>query len=357
MKGKKILTMSALALVLCSCGKKEKVKFDLDLYKNKNGEYCLYDKEYCSKKADTIKVKTEDAKIIATDKFDHPEYFLIEDDGLTLYNIKSKKMFDVKLNSNYDEYRIISLDNKPIAIYYTSGEKENGLYNIKEDKILYKNQNMNFFPINTLDNENNFGTSSNYVVSVKEKDQYSQESTIYSLSKEKEVKTINGNLLLDYEKDGKHLYFSGSDLKDASTLIYDNNLRNIGSGSIADWEINEDVISIISNNKVKEFNLDGKLLHTSSYKAKEMVAILKNYVLYVNNKNELVMNNGPETIKVMPWKKNYVFPYFMANEFRNTNERVHFRIYKTKDNVIVHEGFDVTLDKDNNLKVEDYKEK
>ena len=118
-------------------------------------------------------------------------------------------------------------------------------------------------------------------------------------------------------------------LKDASTLIYDNNLRNIGSGSIADWEINEDVISIISNNKVKEFNLDGKLLHTSSYKAKEMVAILKNYV----------------------------FPYFMANEFRNTNERVHFRIYKTKDNVIVHEGFDVTLDKDNNLKVEDYKEK
>ena len=85
-----------------------------------------------------INVHSKEAKLLALDNH-YSSFVLYNDDGLYIYNIKTKKTEKVNLENTYKEYNIFlnEKEDKIIGISYLKSDKSSGYYNVLENKKLY----------------------------------------------------------------------------------------------------------------------------------------------------------------------------------------------------------------------------
>lgn len=144
----------------------ENLKYKITLYSCTADYISEVEAEYCNEKIFEIPTETKEAKVLATSLKD---FVLYDDNGLKIYNNKTKDITKIDLKNEYTTYELNLHHNKEKVVgvvYRNESEETNtisdaGYYNIEQNKKLYdKKYNMisaineNYIQGNTFANEN-----------------------------------------------------------------------------------------------------------------------------------------------------------------------------------------------------------
>ncbi len=301
--------------------------------KNKNKYYDLRD--------------GKETLITIIDKFDDIG-IIYDDNGLKIYNIKTKEITPINLENKYEDYQLAYKKDEIYGIFYRNDE-ENGYYNIKNGKILYKNKYKRIYGISedyAIVYEDTFGPCSAYKYLLS-----TNEEKVILENKENELcstfgayKSNNGTFLIKYLSNFyPNVNIYTEDLKiiveniQEGYYIYDNNY-----------------FYIIENNVIKKYDAKGNLVDTITSYSKPLGFIesyfsyIKNYLVFVEDGYLKVMNlNEPNSkIEITKWQDNYVYQEKYANIMDN---KIYFPIaYKEKLN---EEGYFSNYEDNNGIEL------
>lgn len=285
----------------------DKGDYELTVYKEKDSGY-LSDankKDEYLEKAFTINVKTNKAKIIAVD---YRNMVLYEDDGLYVYNNKTKKSQKINLENSYKTYVIYTNEdnNQVIGIGYLDKNDTYGYYNVTKDKKLYQGKyklddiwsasqiNDHYLSLHSGTTAYLLSTDSESV-KLSYKDPDAEESTLYSYFSF----GSNGNYIFAlgfyaepsiiyerfYANDYKKFYEANSNISIQDENIFYKDYLYFAEGNYEN-----------GFNKILKYNTKGELVATySNYNDIKMLS--KGYVVYVNEDNLTLTNieNTSET--------------------------------------------------------------
>ena len=166
---------------------------ELILYKNSNDYLSQYQSDAFNEKF-ILQTETENSIYLAS----MVGYLLYNDNGLKIYNIKTKERKSISFDSNYDYYRLVGLtDDNPriIGIEYGNYEslennkvKESGFYNIELNKKMYENKYQNFTALNDdliiaeeIGLISEYNPPSNYLLKIQTEKEYDNDAYYYGV--------------------------------------------------------------------------------------------------------------------------------------------------------------------------------
>ena len=272
---------------------KEEGSYDLTVYIFGDDSWGQIFGEYTEDaKKLVIKVKSANAKFITGEEDGKTNFFLYNDNGIKLYDIKNKKSTSIDIGTDYKEYFInTSKDGKSvIGISYNNKNHLGTFYNLKTKKEMYKNKyEMPEYKSYTVVNDK-------YIYAITESMSY-----LLSTESEKVIKSTKN----DPQSDFGHIYnsFGSNDIfvytlemcyEDGCTIekIYDNQMKEIFSGNIdeeVDFYVYNNFMYLNDNNKAKKYSMSGELLATKDFGG-EIAQIIRNYAVYVKNKKVILEN-------------------------------------------------------------------
>ena len=117
-------------------------KYTMNIYKNQYDHLCSKANESCNIIAYTLKTETENAKIVGIEEYDFA-YILYNDNGLKLYNVKTQKIVKTNLDTNYDSYELLKVDDNYLSASYYDFDNKTGcvyLVNVENGNIELKDK-------------------------------------------------------------------------------------------------------------------------------------------------------------------------------------------------------------------------
>jgi len=264
---------------------------EIYVYTNGAGDYCEVKTQDCGEIAISLKVESDDAKIITTEySWEETEFgtrtltYVIysDNDKINLYNVKTKETMHTTLEATYDYYflKLSDAGDKIIGIIYgneiedTSGNETEGFYNISTKEKMY---------------EAIYDTLIFYMAGVPEHEDFliatiEDTDTRYLLSVEKEEILFEGKGYFEvYGKKDDYFYLQikqNQDYEDEEILIYNNNRQKIATvRSEENYYFYNDEMYIVENNLVKKYNSKGELLGTSKT-YDNIIQVIRNYIVY-----------------------------------------------------------------------------
>ncbi len=287
------------------------LNYTMNVYKNSDNYYCLEESEYCNIVAFTIKTETEDAKILALDDSLTSNFILYDDNGLKIYNIKTKEINKTNLEDDYEYYNLISNDTKSQAsgiIYKEKDSDYKGYYNVLTNKKMYEK---------TYTHIEEAGQSE-YLSAGFYKDgkahifllKTSEEKVELETSESIELETYNsgGNSYFTAVKTKDNYFYF---LKGFDTVgiinIYSSKKEVLASniGMSRCYSLYQGNLYISDNGILKKYDADGNVLKTiSTIKKENILQIINNYVIYIDNSDYLsIMNidNSNENKQLVKW--------------------------------------------------------
>ena len=87
--------------------------YNLNIYSDNNNNICLKYSTMCRNLYLVVKTETPDAEILALSGND---YLLVDDAGLEIVDLKSKKITRLRVENLYDDYSIQLYNDKPFGI-------------------------------------------------------------------------------------------------------------------------------------------------------------------------------------------------------------------------------------------------
>ena len=214
-------------------------QYIINVYKDDNNHLCKSQDPICNQIAFHINAESSNAEIIDIDSTSY-NLILYKDNGFKIYNIKDDTI--TKVNLNIDDYNGISIVNKD----YISATKNNNLYLI------------------------NIKTG--------------QEELSIKMSE------MAGDYFKVYSYNNKNIFIHFESITETTALreIYDYNKNKIFS-HLDNINIYKDNIYIYSDNEIKKYNLEGKLIETKKEDG-VIKGIILDSVVYTKN-NELLLKN------------------------------------------------------------------
>ena len=288
--------------------------YELTVYKYKDGGD-LSDSNKSDEfltKAFTIKVNNKNAKVLTVEN--NSQYVLYNDNGLYLYNAKTKESTKVNLENTYKEYAIYANEklNKIIGIGFLNNSKKFGYYNIAKDTILYNNK----YEVEVIwevsqINDHYLSLRSNKMVYLLSSDEektnlsYKDEDGIYEYRSFGESGNYIYALTIVMESDNyQRLYNNKFEMFYKVPEDY-----GIWSSRI---DLYNDYLYFYVEDKLYKYDRNGNLISTSSdYKDVEIIA--RGYIVYLKNNNLTIeqIDDATETKELTKWNENwYVNDYF-----------------------------------------------
>ena len=275
-----------------------------------------------------IKVQSKDAKFVSSDYDNTGNFFLYDDNGLKLYDIKNKKSTKLNINGEYEKcYINMSYDKKSVlGISYTDSNGMETFYNVKNNKEMYKKkykvpEDFHFTNVNDL-----------YLSLSTEKVSY-----LLSADTEKEIMSYKNDAddyykhsYFGYKVNGKYVYSLEKCYDDGCELkeLYNDQMKKFFSGETSSetgLSLYNNVIYVNDNNIVKKFNENGALQSSKEFKVFNQ--LIRNYVVYVKDgmltlENYDDSNEKKEIIKLADkWSiDTFASGYYTSNDLKELKE-------------------------------------
>ena len=259
-------------------------KYELKVYKNPDNDDYLcksYDNSSCKEIAFVIKTESEQAEIVETYSYSSSEhdFVLYADNGLKLYDVTSKTSKKLNLDSSYEYYNIkLNADLSEVVGILCNKDNDYSYYDILEEKEKFKGKykNLKFIDENYLNGEID---NKVYLINSKTGEhefeaEIANEPDIYN-------KSISSKVF-----DGKKFYIvsiSGPEGVENVQGIYNENKKEVSSGGIGGIYNKYIYLGSNSDNTIKKYDLDGKLLSTNTVDGKILNVILDKVVLLKDN--------------------------------------------------------------------------
>ena len=285
-------------------------KYTLNVYKEIDGNYLTNDSEPNSniKVAFTIKVSTEDAKVIAVDYFSN-DLVLYNDNGLYIYNNKDHSSKKLNLENTNKEYRIFlnEAHNKIIGIGYPDKNGKYGYYNVEKGIKLYtgKYNYEDVILVNQI-NDHYMALQVNKTSYILSTDSESAPKLSYTDKEYGEYMTYSS-----FGTNGNYIYALTTAVEVIDyNIFYDKNFKQfyeVPSGEAINDTLacfDNGYLYFYNNNKLFKYNTSGKLI-SSSTDYKDVKLISKGYVVYVKNDNLVLekIDNSNESKVLTKWNK------------------------------------------------------
>ena len=306
--------------------------YELTVYKNDENDSLVIREEDVDNehviKAFTIKVSSNEAKVLAVDE-DDSLFVLYNDNGVYLYNVIAKKSEKINIEDNYKAYNIFTNEakTKVIGIAYLDSNDKVGYYNVANNKKLY---NIKYKSYQTTGAEDYAGYYQNLRFSINQVNDnniyirtyegiYLLSSTIEkeNISYKYETERACIDNYTSYESNGTYIYTFKSCITEycGITNIYDDNYKEIYNG-----EVSDDIFSFynktiylaerkdISKYKIRKLDSKGKELFSTD---KDYVVnmIVDNYIVYTNDNIMIIENidNSEESKEIVKLDKGWSF--------------------------------------------------
>ncbi len=290
-----------------------KGNYNLDVYVTNDGMYSyIYDSPTENSTKVSVKVESDKAKYLSSSYDSTSNFFLYDDNGVKLYDIKNKKSTSLDIKNNYKDYYIhMSEDEKSvIGVSYTDSKGMGTYYNMKTKKEMYKGK------YKLAEDKRIINTNDKYIsVPTKEKSYLlSTESEKVIMSCKNDTESYWKHYYNSYGENGKYFYTLETWYDDGVEIekVYNNNLEEFLSIMISNEEfynVYKNNLYINDKNTVKKYNTDGKLLSSKSYD--EVMSIVNNYIIYVKNGSLYLENfdDPTETKEICSWNKEWDFDF------------------------------------------------
>ena len=269
-----------------------------------------------------IKVETPNAKLVSYDGYvsiDAVNFFLYDDNGIKLYDIKSNKITKIAINRDYKEYYLnISDDGKNVlGITCIDKNDESSYYNLKTKKEMYKNKYK-------LPEEQPFiSVGDQYIYALTKDMTYllSTDSEKVILSSKNDPKTFYGNIYIDYSYNGKNIYTEEICFEDGCNVlkVYDDKFNVFIDKTLyaeSSFSFYNGSLYINDNNIVKKYNMNGELVDTKDFSG-ETVKLIKNYAIYIKNQKVILENidDGSERKEISSITENQSIDIYMSRYY------------------------------------------
>ena len=298
------------------------------------GEYTEDGKKF------TIKVESPKAKFISSYYDRTANFFIYDDNGLKLYDIKKNKSTKLNLKNVYKDYYLnLSEDEKSvIGISCRDSKGYGSYYNISLGKELYKGKYK-------LAEDKYITNASDDYISV------STSNKVYLLSANEEKQVLSHND--DSESYWKLSYTSYGDnenkiyvlweMYDDGTVIkelYSNKMNKFYSGELYSeysFSYYKGNVYIIDNNSVKKYNANGELLKTNNYN--RVMSVIDNYTFIIKDGSIYIENidDEKETKEICTWNNDWDYDSFLSHYYtrkeldamneKNKKEGIYFVFY------------------------------
>ena len=330
---------------------------ELVVYKSDSG-LCFSKSTECNRSPFSIKVKTENAKIISIAS--NNLYLLYKDDALYLYDVNGSKSSKLELNSNYDYYNII-VNKVAKGIVYGKDLINNnsysnlGYYDINSKKKLYDNK---YNSIEYVDGNYLLGKSIS-----------GNSSSLLKIDSE-EVIIERNNTCISYEI-RTYGYFDIYLLHDTCNKKYEilntdkNSLfNNLGENNFS-IDLSGNIYILDGTNSVKVYGSTGAFMKNVSFEGTYKHLII-NYVVIINNNKIYLkdLNKNSSPVEIGEWSSGYTYcynsDYYAENELFSTNEKragIYILFVKNSKSVAGTEYYyDIRSGKVETISVSDYRE-
>ncbi len=283
----------------------ENLLYKLDVYKNENKILCKeYDKDYCKDIAFSIPTKTENTKVLA---FDRDYLFVLYEDNnkLKIYNKSLNESQGILLENNYKSYELYTSNDKSsvVGIFYRTDlnyDSPAGYFNVETGKKLYEDK----YETLSMDYDGQFleGCKNNTIYFLNAN--LEKEELEYKLSESHNCNGYRSEGFKLKKYNNKMFYLVVSEFD--TNIIYSNSKEVIYDKKIKEGLVsfNNEYVYFVEDNKVKKYDMDGKLVSTSKT-YNNIKLLLNNYIIYVNNNNLVLDNLDSEETKVIDkWNEN-----------------------------------------------------
>ena len=291
-------------------------------------EILYFDKNECQNEYLKIKTESPNASFLYEKQYEdytNTEYVLYNDNGLKLYNNYNKESIDIPIN--YDDYLLFRLNEDKanhniVGIILEDKEKYYSYYNIKENTILYENNNyLNIIPINKYYIE---GITNSSIGGL------NYNTHVIQTNEEKEIGFITtgtcGSGVMEINVNGGD-YFAYSSNCDIDIMPYDDitfytkeNLEIINKEKKNTNEYfidNNGNLNILEGNVINTYNPQGTLLKSKNFND-EIIAIYKNFYLGISNNTLYIKDYQNNIIKgLCPWTNDSEFYWEISGQFEN----------------------------------------
>jgi len=300
--------------------KEKQTNYTLNVYQTGDGEFCLTSEqdEMCSNLAFTLNTETEDAKVISS--FSNL-FILYRDNGLKIYNVKTKEIKKIDLESGYESYRLYlnNAKNKVAGIIYKLEIGGYAYYNVLKNTKLYTDgryANLTYLDENYLSGETPSQTSmSKFLLSANEE----QVELFYETSSDDYC-----GIYYSLENFNDRYYFFENENCGNSNLIskiYNNNKQVIYDKKVENYYVSvvNGMLYLKEENVVKKYDTSGNLLITSK-PLENIKNIINEYAVYVNNNKLILYNvNTKEEIEIITWQDDYYYDEYTSNYYSQEN--------------------------------------
>lgn len=284
--------------------KQEETKqYELTVYKYKDGGSLSNDNELDNylEKAFTIKVDNKNAKVIATN-YKSTDMVLYDDNGLYIYNDKTKSKDKLTLENNYESYEFfVSEDGtKATGICYSTKAGKFGYYNIAKKIKMYDGKYTYF-----IEQLNDHYLSTN------------DGNTAYLLSSDSESTKLSykyGEIpygYTSYGKNGDYIFGLGETTEDIGIRrLYSNNLQMFYETTDLLWENDisfyNNYLYLVKDKKILKYNTKGSLVSTSS-EYENIQLLINDYVVCIKDNNLVLenINNTSESKTLVKWNNDW----------------------------------------------------
>ncbi|MBQ8472405.1 MAG: hypothetical protein IJ501_02765 [Bacilli bacterium] len=288
---------------------------------NSNTNYTLNvlksDISYCNSNNDntckdvvyTIKTETSDATFVKSDN----GFILYDDNGLKIYNAKTKEIKNIDLENNYIDYNLYlnNEKNEVAGIVYKLQNNKVGYYNVLKNMKLYDGQ---YELINFLDE--------NYINAINAS---IDDSTSYLLNTNEEKIELSENFddacgfyySLQNYKDKYYFFERRGCNSDFINKIYDNNKQVIFDGAVENYKVSvvADNLYLVDNNVVKKYDINGNLVSTNK-SFDNIIDLIDKYVVYKNKNNLYISNFEKNDNKLITaWQDNYYYDQYTSGYY------------------------------------------
>ena len=281
--------------------------YELKVYRYKDSKY-LTDStkdDEGLEVAFTIKTDTQDAKLLDVDYLNN-YIVLYSDNGVYVYNSKTKSKEKMDLESSYEKYSMYfnEKNDKVIGIGYLNKNKEYGYYNISKKTKLYDKK------YKLEDSWAAYQINDHYLVLESNGMDYllSTDSEDVKLSNKDDSEMNNYS---SFGTNGNYMYGYGASPDIACYTKFYGKSFNLFYDD--DESICEQYVSFVNNqlylydgNSVLKYNTNGDA--SGAYtKYNDVKMLIKNYVIYVKDGNLIIENieNNSESKVLTKWDNNW----------------------------------------------------
>lgn len=285
------------------------VKYNLHVYKNKEGLFCFDESKDCQDKVLAIEVNNADAKVL--DVTDDGMYVLYNDSEMKLFDSSHDTEEDIAL-AEYDKYKIgydVKLK-KVVGIFYYGDEYVNeetgakeyktvGFYNISNEKKMYEGKYDSLEVVDT------------YLQGKKMTNEKGAETNVVT-----SLLDMNGeNVLLnkagiceEFQVIQDFVVQSSGCIGLLSSTIYGKDMKEIVRNVEGyKWSIdNHGNLYVIDDKVVNKYSSEGVVIGNSKSYV-NILQVIKDYIVYVENGKLKITNEQDVEIVVCDWnlRNNY----------------------------------------------------